>query len=66
VLILSHSHPIDSNIQSTTLENFAMHFSVNARATWLLAPDFCNLFAGDFKTGQIIVITIDRIAGKLP
>jgi 3-oxoacyl-[acyl-carrier protein] reductase len=65
-LILSHCHSVDSDIQSTTLESFAMHFSVNARATWLLIRDFSNQFSAEFGTGRIIAITSDHVAGNLP
>lgn len=65
-LVLSHCHSVDSDIQSTTLESFDMHFKVNSRATWLLIRDFCNQFSAEFGTGRIIAITSDHVAGNLP
>lgn len=65
-LILSHGYSLDSNIQTTTIESFDLHFAINARATWLLVKDFCKQFKGTFGSGRIISITSDHVAENLP
>lgn len=65
-LILSHCYSVDSDIQTTTLESFDLHFAINARATWFLVKEFCSRFSGEFGSGRIISITSDHVAGNLP
>jgi 3-oxoacyl-[acyl-carrier protein] reductase len=65
-LVMSHCHSVDSDILSTSVESFDLHFAINARATWLLAREFGKQFQGEFGTGRIIAITSDHTAGNLP
>jgi len=65
-LIMSHCHSVDSDILTTSLESFDLHFAVNARATWLLVKEFGRRFRAAPGTGRIISITSDHTAGNLP
>jgi 3-oxoacyl-[acyl-carrier protein] reductase len=65
-MILSHCHSVDSDILSTSVESFDLHFAINARATWLMVREFGRQFQGEFGTGRIISITSDHTAGNLP
>jgi 3-oxoacyl-[acyl-carrier protein] reductase len=65
-MVLSHCHSVESNIFSTSVESFDLHFAINARATWLLVREFGKQFQGEFGTGRIISITSDHTAGNLP
>lgn len=65
-IVMSHCHSVDSDILSTSVESFDLHFAINARATWLLVREFGKQFQGEFGTGRIIVITSDHTAGNLP
>jgi 3-oxoacyl-[acyl-carrier protein] reductase len=65
-MVLSHCHSVDSDILSTSIDSFDLHFAVNARATWLLVKEFGNRFGGEFGSGRIISITSDHTAGNLP
>ncbi|MCU0552486.1 MAG: SDR family oxidoreductase [Leptolyngbya sp. Prado105] len=65
-LVMAHCHSVDSDILSTSVESFDLHFAVNARATWLLVREFGKRFQGEFGTGRIIAITSDHTAGNLP
>ncbi|WP_293147959.1 MULTISPECIES: SDR family oxidoreductase [unclassified Microcoleus] len=65
-MVMSHCHSVDSDILSTSLESFDLHFAINARATWLLVKEFGKQFQGEFGTGRIIAITSDHTAGNLP
>jgi 3-oxoacyl-[acyl-carrier protein] reductase len=65
-MVLSHCHSVESNILSTSVESFDLHFAINARATWLLVREFGKQFQGEFGTGRIISITSDHTAGNLP
>jgi 3-oxoacyl-[acyl-carrier protein] reductase len=65
-MVLSHCHSVDSDILSTSVESFDLHFAINARATWLLVREFGQQFQGEFGTGRIISITSDHTAGNLP
>ena len=65
-MVLSHGHSIDSDIMTTSLESFEMHFAVNSRATWLLVQEFGKRFRNEKGTGRIISITSDHTAGNLP
>ncbi len=65
-IVLSHCHSVDSDILSTSVESFDLHFAINARATWLLVREFGKQFQGEFGTGRIISITSDHTAGNLP
>jgi 3-oxoacyl-[acyl-carrier protein] reductase len=65
-LILSHCHDVESDILTTSVESFDLHFAINARATWLLVREFGRRFRGEPGTGRIIAITSDHTAGNLP
>ncbi len=65
-LVLSHCQSVDSDILSTSLESFDLHFAVNARATWLLVREFGARFRGRHGTGRIVGLTSDHTAGNLP
>jgi 3-oxoacyl-[acyl-carrier protein] reductase len=65
-LILSHCQSVDSDILTTTVESFDLHFAINARATWLLVREFGKRFRGPFGTGRIVGLTSDHTAGNLP
>jgi len=65
-LILSHCYSVDSTIQNTSIQSFDTHFSVNARASWLLIKHFCSRFIGAFGSGRIVSITSDHVAGNMP
>jgi 3-oxoacyl-[acyl-carrier protein] reductase len=65
-MVLSHCHSIDSDILSTSVESFDLHFAINARATWLLVREFVQQFQGEFGSGRIISMTSDHTAGNLP
>ncbi len=65
-LVMSHCHSVDSDILTTSVESFDLHFAVNARATWLLVREFGRRFCSEPGTGRIIAITSDHTAGNLP
>ncbi len=65
-LVMSHCYSVDSDILTTSVESFDLHFAVNARATWLLVREFGRRFRGAPGTGRIISITSDHTAGNLP
>ncbi len=65
-MVMAHCHSVDSDILSTSVESFDLHFAVNARATWLLVREFGKQFQGEFGSGRIIAITSDHTAGNLP
>jgi 3-oxoacyl-[acyl-carrier protein] reductase len=65
-LILSHCRSIDLSIETTTVEEFDLHFALNARAVWLLVREFARQFTGEFGSGRIISITSDHVAFNLP
>jgi 3-oxoacyl-[acyl-carrier protein] reductase len=65
-MAISHCHSVDSDILSTSIDSFDLHFAVNARATWLLVKEFGNRFRGEFGSGRIVSITSDHTAGNLP
>jgi 3-oxoacyl-[acyl-carrier protein] reductase len=65
-IVMAHCHSVDSDILSTSVESFDLHFAINARATWLLVREFGKQFQGEFGTGRIIAITSDHTAGNLP
>jgi 3-oxoacyl-[acyl-carrier protein] reductase len=65
-MVISHCHSVDSDILSTSVDSFDLHFAVNARATWLLVKEFGHRFRGKFGSGRIVSITSDHTAGNLP
>jgi 3-oxoacyl-[acyl-carrier protein] reductase len=38
-VVMAHCHSVDSDILSTSVKSFDLHFAVNARATWLLVKE---------------------------
>ncbi|MBE9184566.1 SDR family oxidoreductase [Microcoleus sp. LEGE 07076] len=66
VMVIAHCHSVDSDILSTSVESFDLHFAVNARATWLLIKEFGERFRGETGSGRIVAITSDHTAGNLP
>lgn len=65
-LVMSHCQSVDSDILTTSVESFDLHFAVNARATWLLVRAFGLRYRGGHGAGRIIAITSDHTAGNLP
>ncbi len=65
-MVMSHGHSVDSNIHSTSVESFDLHFAVNARATWLLIREFGMRYRGGYGNGRIIAITSEDTVENLP
>jgi 3-oxoacyl-[acyl-carrier protein] reductase len=63
-LVLCHAEDIESGILDTTVENFDLHFAVNARASWLLIREFAKRL--DAPTGRIVALTSDHTRFNLP
>jgi len=65
-LVLAHCQSVDSGILDTTIASFDLHFSVNARASWLLIQEFGHRFRGEPGRGRLISITSDHVVGNMP
>jgi len=68
-LVMSHCESVDSSILDTTVASWERHFSVNARAAWLLIRAFAERLPADPTTearGRIIALTSDHAAHNLP
>ncbi len=65
-LVMAHCQSVDSDINTTSIDSFDLHFAVNARATWLLIREFGMRFLGGHGNGRIISITSDHTVGNLP
>ena len=65
-MVLSHCQSVESTILTTTLESWERHFSINARATWLMVREFGSRYRGGHGNGRIMAITSDHTAGNLP
>ncbi|MDT0489928.1 SDR family oxidoreductase [Streptomyces griseus] len=67
-LVLSHAESVDSGLLDTTVEAFDRHFTVNARASWLLIREYGLRFRGepDAVAGRIVALTSDHTVGNLP
>ena len=65
-LVMSHCQSVDSNITTTSVESFDLHFAINARATWLLIREFGLRYRGGYGAGRIIAITSDHTVENLP
>jgi len=65
-LVLAHCQSVDSGILDTTSASFDLHFSVNARASWLLIQEFGHRFRGEPGRGRLISITSDHVVGNMP
>jgi 3-oxoacyl-[acyl-carrier protein] reductase len=65
-LVMSHCYSVDSDLNTTSIKSFDLHFAVNARATWLLIREFGARYRGGHGEGRIISITSDHTFGNLP
>ena len=65
-LVMCHCESVDSGLLDTTVESFDRHFTVNARATWLLIREYGRRFRGSHGNGRIIALTSDHTVGNLP
>jgi len=65
-LVMSHCQSVESDILTTSVESFDLHFAVNARGTWLLVREFGRRFRGEPGSGRIVAITSDHTAYHLP
>ncbi len=65
-LVMAHCQSVDSNIFTTSIESFDLHFAINARAAWLLVREFGLRYRGGHGNGRIVSITSDHTAGNLP
>ena len=65
-LVMAHCQSVESDIETTTVESFDLHFAVNARATWLLIREFRRRYQGERGRGRIISITSDHTAYNMP
>jgi 3-oxoacyl-[acyl-carrier protein] reductase len=65
-LILSHAESVDSGLLDTTAESFDRHFSVNARASWLLIRELAIRYRGEPGAGRVVAFTSDHTVGNLP
>lgn len=63
---MCHCESVDSGLLDTTVESFDRHFTVNARATWLLIREFGRRFAVEPGSGRIVSLTSDHTVGNLP
>ncbi|KIF79238.1 short-chain dehydrogenase [Streptomyces sp. 150FB] len=65
-LVMCHCESVDSGLLDTTVESFDRHFTINARATWLLIREHGRRFAAAPGTGRIISLTSDHTVGNMP
>ena len=65
-LVMAHCQSVDSDICTTSIESFDLHYAVNVRATWLLIREFGMRYRGGHGNGRIVSITSDHTAGNLP
>ncbi|WP_405625800.1 SDR family oxidoreductase [Streptomyces sp. NBC_01396] len=65
-LVMCHCESVASGLLDTTVESFDRHFTVNARATWLLIREYGRRFAAAPGSGRIISLTSDHTVGNLP
>ena len=65
-LLMAHCQSVDSDIYTTSIESFDLHYAVNVRATWLLVREFGMRYRGGHGNGRIVSITSDHTAGNLP
>jgi 3-oxoacyl-[acyl-carrier protein] reductase len=63
---MAHCQSVDSDIYTTSIKSFDLHFAVNARATWLLIREFGKRYRGVSGDGRIVSITSDHTVGNLP
>ena len=66
VLVLCHCESVDSGILDTSIESFDRHFTVNARASWLLIREFGLRYRASSGAGRVIALTSDHTVGNLP
>ena len=65
-LVLSHCHDVESDLLTTSVDSFDLHFAINARASWQLIREFGLRFDGPKDGGRIVALTSDHTAGNLP
>jgi len=65
-LVLAHCQSVDSNLYTTSVESFDLHFAINARATWLLIRELGLRYRSGYGRGRIISLTSDHTVGNLP
>ena len=65
-LVMAHCQSVDSDIYTTSVESFDLHYAINARATWLLIQEFGKRYQDQEGNGRIISITSDHTVGNLP
>jgi 3-oxoacyl-[acyl-carrier protein] reductase len=65
-LVLGHCESVATGIMDTSVESFDRHFTVNARAGWLLIREYVRQFPGPRGSGRIIALTSDHTAGIFP
>lgn len=68
-LVMSHCESVGSSILTTSLESWDRHFTVNARATWLLIKAFADPLpevSAGMVGGRIVALTSDHTVHNLP
>lgn len=68
-LVLCHTESVDSSILTTSVESWDRHYSVNARASWLLIKAFAELIpphVREAQAGRVVALTSDHTAHNLP
>ena len=65
-LVMAHCQSVDSDIYTTSVESFDLHYAVNARATWLLIREFGKRYRGGHGKGRIISVTSDHTVANFP
>lgn len=65
-LVMAHAESVASGLLDTSLESFERHFTVNARAGWLLIRAYAKRFTGPYGSGRIISLTSDHTVRNLP
>lgn len=63
-LVLSHCESVDSDVLTTSVENFDRHYAVNVRATWLLIKAFVRVLGP--SGGSVVALTSDHTVENLP
>jgi 3-oxoacyl-[acyl-carrier protein] reductase len=68
-LVMAHCESVDSSVLDTTIESWERHFTVNARASWLLIKALAQRIPDQRTaevTGRIIALTSDHTVHNLP
>jgi len=66
VLVMCHCESVATDLISTSIESFDLHFAVNARASWLLIRELAVRYQSPFGTGRIVALTSDATVGNVP